>query len=139
MDPKAETPPRKRISRRASIIGSVIALVALAGIGWLAWHLTHPSTDAAAGPGGFGAGRRGPPSTTVGVATGAACVVVGEAGLVGAAGGVTSGKGFGLSQAESSSKEPVSATKAPPPFREEVSLGKRSSQQDTRYITILGS
>ncbi|WP_411886710.1 efflux RND transporter periplasmic adaptor subunit [Polaromonas sp. YR568] len=69
MDPKAETPPRKRISRRASIIGSVIALIALAAIGWLAWHLTHPSADAAGGPGGFGAGRRGPPSTTVGVAT----------------------------------------------------------------------
>ncbi|WP_411879920.1 efflux RND transporter periplasmic adaptor subunit [Polaromonas sp. YR568] len=69
MDPKAETLPRKRISRRASIIGSVIALIALAGLGWLAWHLTHPSTDAAGGPGGFAAGRRGPPSTTVGVAT----------------------------------------------------------------------
>jgi multidrug efflux system membrane fusion protein len=70
MDPNAETPPRKRISRRASIIGSVIAVLALAGIGWLAWHLTHPSTDAAGGPGGFGAGRRGGvPATTVGVAT----------------------------------------------------------------------
>jgi multidrug efflux system membrane fusion protein len=74
MDPKAETPQtgaetpaRKRISRRASIIGSVIALVALAGIGWLAWHLTHPSADAAAG--GFMGGRRGAPATTVGVAT----------------------------------------------------------------------
>jgi len=74
MDPKAETPqtgaatpPRKRISRRASIIGSVIAVVALAGIGWLAWHLTHPSADAAAG--GFAGGRRGAPATTVGVAT----------------------------------------------------------------------
>jgi multidrug efflux system membrane fusion protein len=69
MDPKAETLPRKRISRRASIIGSVIALIALAGIGWLAWHLTHPSADAAGGPGGFAAGRRGAPATTVGVAT----------------------------------------------------------------------
>lgn len=74
MDPKAdtpqtgaETPTRKRISRRASIIGSVIALVALAGIGWLAWHLTHPSADATAG--GFMGGRRGAPATTVGVAT----------------------------------------------------------------------
>ncbi|SFU32505.1 membrane fusion protein, multidrug efflux system [Polaromonas sp. YR568] len=74
MDPKAETPqdgavtpPRKRISRRASIIGSVIAVIALAGIGWLAWHLTHPSTDAAGG--GFVGGRRGAPATTVGVAT----------------------------------------------------------------------
>ncbi|MCZ8257856.1 MAG: efflux RND transporter periplasmic adaptor subunit, partial [Polaromonas sp.] len=79
MDPKTETPqdgadprvtlPRKRISRRASIIGSVIAVLALAGTGWLAWHLTRPPAEsgAAAGPGG--ALRRGPPSTTVGVAT----------------------------------------------------------------------
>ena len=77
MDPKAETPqdgavtpPRKRLSRRASIIGSVIAVLLLAGTGWLAWHLTRPATDtgaAAGGPGG--AFRRGPPSTTVGVAT----------------------------------------------------------------------
>lgn len=81
MDPKAETPhtsaaphPGKRLSRRASIIGGVLAVLALAGTGWLAWHLTHPSTETgntaagAAGPGGA-AGRRGPPATTVGVAT----------------------------------------------------------------------
>jgi membrane fusion protein, multidrug efflux system len=74
MDPKAETPqtgaetpPRRRISRRASIIGSVIAVIILAGIGWLTWHLTHPSADSAAG--GFVGGRRGAPATTVGVAT----------------------------------------------------------------------
>lgn len=78
MDPKAETPqdgavtpPRKRLSRRASIIGSVIAVLLLAGTGWLAWHLTRPAADpTAGGPGGpGGAFRRGPPSTTVGVAT----------------------------------------------------------------------
>lgn len=79
MDPKAETPEsgaptpsRKRLSRRASIIGSVIAVLALAGTGWLAWHLTHPSTDTptGGGPGGpGGAFRRGAPATTVGVAT----------------------------------------------------------------------
>jgi len=81
MDPKTDTPqtganplPGKRLSRRASIIGAVIAILALAGTGWLAWHLTHPSPEAgsttagAAGPGGA-AGRRGPPATTVGVAT----------------------------------------------------------------------
>ncbi len=74
MDPKAETPqdgavipPRKRISRRASIIGSVIAVLALAGTGWLAWHLTRPATETAGGPGA--AFRRGAPATTVGVAT----------------------------------------------------------------------
>jgi multidrug efflux system membrane fusion protein len=75
MDPKAETPhngpdviPRKRFGRRASIIGSIVAVLALVGTGWLAWHLTHPSTDsvsAASGP----TGRRGAPATTVGVAT----------------------------------------------------------------------
>jgi len=77
MDPKAETPqdgavtpPRKRLSRRASIIGSVIAVLLLAGTGWLAWHLTRPATDTGATAGGpGGAFRRGPPSTTVGVAT----------------------------------------------------------------------
>lgn len=75
MDPKAETPqdgaappPRKRLSRRASIIGSIIAVLLLAGTGWLAWHLTRPATDTGAGGPG-GAFRRGPPSTTVGVAT----------------------------------------------------------------------
>jgi multidrug efflux system membrane fusion protein len=75
MDPKADSPqdgavppPRKRLSRRASIIGSVIAVLLLAGTGWLAWHLTRPAADpTAGGPGG--AFRRGPPSTTVGVAT----------------------------------------------------------------------
>ena len=81
MDRQADTPhtgpdviPRKHLSRRASIIGSVVAVLALAGTGWLAWRLTHPSptnTTAAApgGPGGPSAGRRGAPATTVGVAT----------------------------------------------------------------------
>ncbi|MBK5205525.1 MAG: efflux RND transporter periplasmic adaptor subunit [Polaromonas sp.] len=75
MDPKfealhtgAESSPRQRLSRRASIVGSIVAVLALAGTGWLAWHLTHPSAESsssAAGP----AGRRGTPATTVGVAT----------------------------------------------------------------------
>lgn len=74
MDPKfealhigADSSPRKRLSRRTSIIGSIVAVLALAGTGWLAWHLTHPSTESAsaAGP----TGRRGAPATTVGVAT----------------------------------------------------------------------
>jgi multidrug efflux system membrane fusion protein len=78
---KTLPPPR---TRRSKVIGSVIAVLAMAGLGYLAWHLTHPSTDAAAGPGaaagqrggpggGGGAGRggngRGAPATTVGVAT----------------------------------------------------------------------
>lgn len=62
-----DTPPRnKRLSRRAALIGSLITLLALTGIGWLAWHFTQPATEASAGPGGA---RRGPPPTTVGVAT----------------------------------------------------------------------
>jgi multidrug efflux system membrane fusion protein len=73
MDPEI-TPPytathassRPRISRRASIIGSLIALLALGGLGWLAWHLTHPAADSSStAP----SGRRGAPATTVGVAT----------------------------------------------------------------------
>ncbi len=81
MDRQAETPhtgldlpPRKHLSRRASLIGGMVAVLALAGTGWLAWRLTHPSADpasTAAGPGGPGgqAGRRNAPATTVGVAT----------------------------------------------------------------------
>lgn len=65
-----DAPERPRLSRRNSIIGSVLAVLALSGLGWLAWHLTRPAseTTANAGPAGAG-GRRGPPSTTVGVAT----------------------------------------------------------------------
>jgi multidrug efflux system membrane fusion protein len=75
------TPPDKsshspaRFSRRKSIIGGVIALLLLAGLGWLAWHFTRPDvsgenqasgTSGRPGPGGPG-GRFGP-TTTVGVA-----------------------------------------------------------------------
>jgi multidrug efflux system membrane fusion protein len=81
----AAEPPQRRLSRRASVIGSLIALVVVAGVGWLAWSLTHPDTTqttAAAGAGGGarpggggggggaggGAGGRGGPATTVGIA-----------------------------------------------------------------------
>ena len=72
MDSQAETPkillskPR-RSRRRAKVIGSLIALVAMAGLGGLAWYLTHPAAGAGAGPAAAG-GRRGAPATTVGVA-----------------------------------------------------------------------
>lgn len=107
MDPQDETPhPNTQahagsglppqspaLSRRAKITGAVIALLALAGTGVLAWYLTQPAAvaqgseaaarPAAAGAGASGAGsappgiaggagagaRRGPPPTTVGVAT----------------------------------------------------------------------
>jgi multidrug efflux system membrane fusion protein len=61
-------PPRKKMSRRASLIGAGIALVVVAGLGWLAWTLTHGDASAGKPRQGFG-GRGGPPATTVGVAT----------------------------------------------------------------------
>jgi multidrug efflux system membrane fusion protein len=74
VDPRtpAPSPPapssaatRPRPSRRIRWLGGLLALALLAGLGWLAWALTHQAPDAdAAGPGG---GRRG--ATTVGVAT----------------------------------------------------------------------
>lgn len=81
--PETHPQPRTqaRISRRTSIIGSVVAVLALAGTGWLAWHLTQPAKEVATagpsgppgpgGPGGApgGAGARRSLATTVGVAT----------------------------------------------------------------------
>lgn len=67
------TPPR----RRTLILGGLIAILALAGVIWLAWTLLHGSKDGeggAGGPGGGfggGGGRRGPAST-VAVATASA-------------------------------------------------------------------
>lgn len=55
----------KHLSRRSAVMGGVLAVLILAGTGWLAWHLTHPAAGAASGPGS--ANRR--PATTVGVAT----------------------------------------------------------------------
>jgi multidrug efflux system membrane fusion protein len=54
----------RKISRRRSVIGSIIAVAVLAAIGWLAWHLTHQTGSA---PQGGPGGRRGA-ATTVGVA-----------------------------------------------------------------------
>ena len=62
----------RRIGRRAAWIGTVIALIVVIGVGWMAWKLTHKDPAAgiagAPGPGGPGGGFGGP-STTVGVAT----------------------------------------------------------------------
>jgi len=78
--PLVPVAPRRRISRRASLIGTLIALLVVGGVGWLAWSLTHQDAPAAgAGPGGGarqGAGGPGggggpggrSPATTVGVA-----------------------------------------------------------------------
>jgi multidrug efflux system membrane fusion protein len=51
-------PPRRRISRRATLIGSAIAILVVGGIGWLAWELTHPEKPAVAEGGRTGAGAR---------------------------------------------------------------------------------
>lgn len=64
------SPPLRKVSRRASVIGTVIALLVMAGIAWLAWTLTQgtpPASSARPGPGP--GGPRGAPATTVGVAT----------------------------------------------------------------------
>jgi membrane fusion protein, multidrug efflux system len=49
-------PPRRKLSRRASVIGTVIAVVVAAGLAWLAWDLTRPEQLSAVqrGPGGAG-------------------------------------------------------------------------------------
>ncbi|WP_313705135.1 efflux RND transporter periplasmic adaptor subunit [Massilia sp.] len=79
------TPPR---TRRGRIVGSIVAVLAMAALGALAWYLTHRAPAGAGGPGAAGAaggrpgaaagsaaggpgrgGGRGMPATTVGVAT----------------------------------------------------------------------
>ncbi|MEW6760981.1 MAG: efflux RND transporter periplasmic adaptor subunit [Pseudomonadota bacterium] len=76
-------PPSPEAKRRRRIIGTVIAVLAMIGLGLLAWRLTHQPAGGAGGPpgasggaarggpgaGGPGGGRRGAPATTVGVAT----------------------------------------------------------------------
>ena len=75
--PRATPPPQRRLTRRAQVLGGVIAILVVAAVGWLAWDLTHSN---AAGPGGSqsargpGGARGGPgggrgPAVTVGVAT----------------------------------------------------------------------
>ena len=91
-EPPIEQPPqpasaagfpaaREPLSRRASVIGAVVALLLVAGVAGLAWYLTRPapatlmgSPVGPGGPGGpggpaggFGGGGRG--ASTVGVAT----------------------------------------------------------------------
>lgn len=71
MDQRAEPPVPQaatKARKRRLPIGSIIAVIALGLLGWLAWYLTHPSAEDPSGPPGQAA-RRGPPTTTVGVAT----------------------------------------------------------------------
>lgn len=74
--PVAAPAPRRKLSRRASLIGTVIALLVAAGVAWLAWDLTRPEQTSAMQrrPGGPGVPAAGGPgggrgATTVGVAT----------------------------------------------------------------------
>ncbi len=78
MDALSTKPPVR--SRRAKIIGSMIAVLVMAALGGLAWYLTKQPDEGAGGPGaaqgaagrgapGAAGGRRGGLATTVGVAT----------------------------------------------------------------------
>ncbi|MEO5658239.1 MAG: biotin/lipoyl-binding protein, partial [Polaromonas sp.] len=74
MDPKAETPhtgpgaiTRNHLSRRTRVVGGLLAVLLLAGTGWLTWQLTHP--DKSAGSADVGGRRSARLATTVGVAT----------------------------------------------------------------------
>ena len=64
----ASPPARRPINRRGAIIGGLLALLALGGLGWLAWDLTHQPSPAAGSARPGGGGRGGAPVTTVGVA-----------------------------------------------------------------------
>jgi multidrug efflux system membrane fusion protein len=77
---KNKTPTQPKRSRRTRVIGTIIALLVMAGLGALAWHLVHQQPQAGpggagrpgaggpgAGRGGPGGGRGGMPATTVGV------------------------------------------------------------------------
>ncbi len=82
MDTPATLPPaaRQKPGRRSLLIGSLIAVLAVAAVCGVAWYLTHREP---AGP--VPGGRNGRPSTTVGVATATAAdmpVVVDALGTV---------------------------------------------------------
>jgi multidrug efflux system membrane fusion protein len=73
-NPVESAPTRQPLSRRATMIGTLVALLLVASIGGLAWYLTRPATATAAGGpgapgGGFGGGRGSGGGSTVGVAT----------------------------------------------------------------------
>ena len=63
-----QPPAGTQAPKKRRWLGTTIAIVLVAGLGALAWHLTHQGKAGAGAAGGPG-GRRGPPATTVGVAT----------------------------------------------------------------------
>ena len=88
-------PPRRRTSRRSRWIGAAVALLILAGTGWLAWVLTHPAKDA----GAFGAGSPAASSAAGSAASPASAssrpAGSGAAGAGGPGGGSRGPGGFG--------------------------------------------
>ena len=89
-------PPRRRTSRRSRWIGAAVALLILAGTGWLAWVLTHPAKDA----GAFGAG---PPAAGSAASPASASSRPAGSGAPGgsrAPGGFGGGTTVGVAQAE---------------------------------------
>ncbi|WP_296950121.1 efflux RND transporter periplasmic adaptor subunit [uncultured Massilia sp.] len=77
---KEKTPVKPAHTRRKRVIGTIVAILAMVGLGVLAWKLTHQAPGAGpggrgaggpgagpGGPGGPGGGRGGFPATTVGV------------------------------------------------------------------------
>jgi multidrug efflux system membrane fusion protein len=60
---KEKTSTQTPRTRRSRVIGAIVAILVMAGLGWLAWHLTHqPAGGAGAGAGagqGTSAGARG--------------------------------------------------------------------------------
>lgn len=76
----AGTAPRRKLSRRASLLGTAIALLVAAGLAWLAWDLTRPEQAASAQRGAGGAGGRpGGPGGAAGPGGGRNAVTVGFA------------------------------------------------------------
>jgi multidrug efflux system membrane fusion protein len=56
---KEKTTTQPTRTRRSRVIGAIVAILVMAGLGWLAWHLTHQpaGTGAGAGPGASAGGR----------------------------------------------------------------------------------
>jgi len=101
-EPVEPRPPEssgpRRLSRRGTVIGSVIALLLVLGVGWLAWSLTHPD---AATPGGAAPGARPGAQGAAGAASGAgASSAPGTPGGAGRAGGRGPATTVGIAVAE---------------------------------------
>lgn len=127
MNPQVEFPRpplRAPISRRSKMIGTVAALLLLAGLGWLAWDLTHPGTGAAnagqsAGPGSSrpSSAASGAPGAALGAAPGTApsSAVAAASGAGANAASAPAGAGSGA------------ARRGPPPTTVGIAVAERAS------------